>query len=558
MLPWTRRWLPLGAAWLVLTLVLLAAWHAAFRPTAVQEFPGWFLRIAGSTGSVVYDDPPLVLRVQITRLILIATAAAGAAIAIGERRRLVRAIGELVNQKRDPLDLAVFRIVVFWQIYHLAAIDLIVGYASLPAGLQFPPETALPRWGPLAAWAHWPLHTVSPRAIAVGLGIMKGAAVTAALGFFSRTSAAIVALLFLLAWGRLQWYGKVDHQHHLFWFAMLLALAPCGDALSLDALAARLRRERSRNAGPAGPSPRYGRPLAFAMILMGVIYLFPGLWKACRSGLDWALTDNPRLLMQRDWRLAGDWQPLLRFDEYPILYRAGALGALLFELTFLFLLLGRKTRPVAGVLGFGFHLVTYLTLNIPFTTLRNSYVVFVDWRGLLRRVRYRGHPPAMPPAREEVRPGRAPYETLPLATAMVGTLLVGGNLWAGAIRAMDGWPLACYPPFDGLTEPYVRTLRLTVTLDDGSQRVVDPDDYRATIRGQWSNILQRNLGTRPEERERRLPLVWQVIGRTEAWAADARHVRFYSVRRPVDRAHWGEEPDDPLLLYETSIEPHGP
>ena len=553
-----RRWLPLGAAWLVVTVGLLATWGAALRPDAVQAMPRWFLRIVGLTGSVVYDEPALALRVQITRLILIATAVAGAILAVGERRRLAGAIRELINLESDPLNLAVFRIVLFWQIWLVTDLDLIARYAALPVGLQVPPETALPRMGPLAAWAVWPLHRVSLPAIVAGASLLKGAAVTAALGLFSRTSAAVASMLFLVVWGRLQWYGKVEHEHHLFWFALLLALSPCGDALSLDVLVKRFRAS-SGLAVPPGPSVRYGRPLALAMILMGVIYLFPGLWKACRSGLDWALSDSPKFLMQRQW-VVYDWLPILRFDDYPLLYRAGSLAVMLFELSFLFLLLGRRTRWAAGAIGFGFHLATYLALNIPFASLRNCYVVFVDWRGLLRWVRRVAAVPGASPPDAEPAPaapaGRGGGGLLVLAT---GTLLIGGNLWAGATRAMDGWPLACYPPFDGLTEPHYRTVRLVVTLRDGRERVVDPDDYRTVLNTRWNTILQRilSIGTE-QERARRLGVLWEVIERSEPWAAGAGRVRFYSVRRPVDPRRAGEAPDAPVLLYEATFEPPGP
>jgi vitamin K-dependent gamma-carboxylase-like protein len=548
-----RPWLPVTVSWLAVTVALLAAWHAALHPGAIHELPSWFLRIARLTGTVVYDDPALAIRIQITRLVLIATAAAGTMIALLERRRLVRAITTLVNQKSDPLNLAIFRIVVFWQIYNIADVDFIARYAAFPTGLQYPPQTGLPRAGPLAAWALWPLHTVSPSVIAFGVAAMKGAAITAAVGLFSRTSAALVCFLFLFAWGRLQWYGKVDHQHHLLWFAALLAVSPCGDVLSLDALIARLRKLHKGRAHPPTPSRRYGMPLAFSMILIGIIYLFPGLWKASRSGLDWALSDNPKLLMQQEWRMYGDWLPILRFDEHAWLYHAGALGVLLFEMSFVFLLLGNRTRLIAALLGLGFHLNTNLTLNIPFATLRNCYVVFVDWCGLLRRMRL------FPPNLHRVpAAGPDPPDVFPTATAMVGTLLIAGNLWAGAIRAMDGWPVACYPPFDGLAQPYTRNLRMVVMLKDNTNRFIMPDEYRNIFGNRWNNLLQRILTDREEQRRLRLQLVWQVISRTEAWPSDARYVRFYSVRRSLDPAHWRDEPDEPQLLYETAVGPGRP
>lgn len=536
-----NRWLIPVVLWFFVTLVLVLIWRACWNPAVVQNLPHWFLRIASLTGSVLYEDPGLAVRIQLSRLMVIATAAVGVWIAVLEKPRLVNAIRSLICQESDPLNLAIFRIVVFWQIYQICDFDFIIRIASLPTGLQYPPQSGIPPVGFLAHFAHWPLHTISPAVLGPSGVVMKYAALTAAFGLFSRTSAAVVSLIFLIFWSRLQWYGKVDHLHHLLWFALLLAVSPSGDALSVDRIIARARGYRT----PA-PGRQYGAPLAFAMILMGVVYFFPGLWKICRSGLDWSLSDSPRLMMQEQWRLYGDWLPAFRYDQHPWLYHVGALGVQLFELSFLFLLLGRWTRLLAGVMGLSFHLMTSVTLNIGFESLRDCYVVFVDWASVLRKLYRTRLPIAAPTA--AIHPLRG--------TVTIGALLVAGNLWAGAIRAMDGWPFACYPPFDGLSQPFYRTLRMDVTMSDGATRVIVPDEYRTIFRNRWNNLLQRILDTRDEDdRRARLRLVWTTLARTDPVIGSAHHVRFYSVRSFVDPSHWSKEPDDPQFLYEADLVP---
>jgi hypothetical protein len=466
--------------------------------------PLWLTELAQRTGPVVYDDPQLALRVRLTRLMVIETAAAGLWLALAERRRFAQALRGLIYQQTDAINLAIFRIVVFRQIYDTCYFDFIVRIATLPSGLQYPPLTGM-------------------------------------LGFCSRASAGLTAVLFLLAWGRLQWYGKVDHHHHLLWFAVLLAASPSGDALSVDRMIAMLRGKSS----PA-PGPRYGMPIGFSMLLMGVIYLFPGLWKICRSGLDWAWSDSPKMMLQREWRMYGDWLPAFRFDRYPLLYRGGSLAALLFELAFVWMLLGRRTRIVAAALGAGFHLATYATLNIEFETLRNCYVLFIDWGGLLKRL-------TGGPSSDSTSVVETPRPFA--ASAIAGTLLLAGNVWAGAMRMTDGWPFACYPQFDGLSEPYYRSLKIVVTLRDGSGREIAPDEYRDVFGNRWNNLLQRILNTSDEvEKAKRLGIVWQVLGRTEGWVEEAQSVQFYSVRSFVDPERWSEEPDDPQLLYQTEVQ----
>lgn len=553
-----HKWVVVLAVWFACVVALVSAWFVCRSTDGAASLPHWFVWMAAQTGSVLYIDPALKERVQISRLLVIVTALALGAVGLVERRRLARALSELWNYESYPVNLAVFRVVVFWQIYKICDFPFIQRLAMLPAGLQYPPQTGL-----LGAWARWPLHTLSPDAIGV-LGVaMKYAAITAAIGLFSRTSAGVVCFVFLVAWSRLQWYGKVDHLHHLLWFALLLALSPSGDALSVDGLIRRVRRGSRGGTASFEKARRYGAPLAISMVLMGVIYLFPGLWKICRSGLDWALSDSPRQMMQLEWKFYGDWLPVFRFDQHPLLYKTAAMGTMLFELSFLFLLLGRRARYVAAVLGVGFHLMTYYVLNIGFESLRDCYVIFLNWRGLLdwverrvsRALLLRALPARALARREATDNAGVVRGRVPMVLGVVGLVLIVGNIWVGAIRAMDGWPLACYPPFDGLSEPSYRTIRIVVTLDDGSNRTIVADDYRTTFRNRWNNLLQQILDNPSEgTRRRQLTLVWQVLATKQDWVARAQKVRFITVRSFVDPSLWKQEPDDEQLLYEAPVE----
>jgi hypothetical protein len=634
-----RRWRWVVVIWLLAIIPLMALWAWFRDPAAVSRTPAALLRIASWFGSVVFPDPALAIRIQITRCALLVTAAALVAVALMQRDRVLRSIRDLIDMEGDPLNLAIFRIVVFWQIYTICYPDFIARIASLPAGLQYPPQTGIPRVAILAAWAFWPPHAVAAHTIFLCVTAMKWAAVAGAVGLFSRSSAALVSFLFLFSWGRLQWYGKIDHHHHLLWFAMILMLSPCGDALSVDSIFAAIKRANRGITAPPQPGRRYGTPLAFSMLLVGVIYLFPGLWKISRSGLDWALSDSPRFMMQTEWKLYGDWSPLFRFDQHPILYHLGALSTLFFELSFLFLLLFRATRRWAPLSGFGFHWMTSVTLNIQFETLRNCYVLFVDWRRLfgwigrklfpeelsisfpsslvyrrtvavlrafdmLDRIQWTERKgsaedpiyPAIGVIGERKLTGfslhllaaaRMPlvWPFLPflylifhtstravsnnavvpltranahgrrsVAVVVMGSLLLIANIWAGTIRAMDGWPFACYPPFDGLSEPSYRTLQIWVSFDNGPERLIVPDDYRRTFGNRWSNLLQRILATRDEnDRDRRLRLVWKVLAGQESGFAQITRVRFVSVRSFVNPDQWKQAPDDPQLLLDAQI-----
>ena len=56
--------------------------------------------------------------------------------------------------------------------------------------------------------------------------------------------------------------------------------------------------------------------------------------------------------------------------------------------------------------------------------------------------------------RAAARPAERPW-----AVMVIGTMLVAGNLWAGALAKMDGWPLACYPLFNGMVGESYRPCR---------------------------------------------------------------------------------------------------
>ena len=188
-------------------------------------------------------------------------------------------------------------------------------------------------------------------------------------------------------------------------------------------------------------------------------------------------------------------------------------------------------------------------MNIRFESLRNCYVVFVPWSRLVSRfAEWTGWKRAAPGVLHPASQAR------PLATAALGGLLVAGNLWAGATRAVEAWPLACYPPFDGLSQDHLRTLRIHVTMADGSERTLAADDYRDTFGNRWNNLMQRILNNRDEaKRAKQLTLVWNVLAHNAKWVLDARQVRFVSSRVFVDPARW-KAPDDIRVLLETPVQ----
>ncbi len=206
------------------------------------------------------------------------------------------------------------------------------------------------------------------------------------IGLCTRTSAWITVICRFYVLGIPQFYGKVNHYHHLLWFAAILAASRSSDMLSCDAwIAARKRADRGL-IDPPGPSRLYAMPLRFVWLLIGIAYFFAGFWKWWSIGPDWAFSNNIQIHMYRVWQARDGWLPFFRIDHYPLLYQLGALGVLLFEMSFVFLMFAPKLRfaPIFG--GLVFHNMTGLFMQIYFTTLQACYVAFGNWHAIFQRL----------------------------------------------------------------------------------------------------------------------------------------------------------------------------
>ena len=152
-----------------------------------------------------------------------------------------------------------------------------------------------------------------------------------------------VTVFGLYVFGLSQLSGAVIHDMHLFWFSALLAVSPCGDALSLH----RWLRGGGLRGQPHAAMPAalvYGVPLQCARVLLGIVYFFPGFWKLKTSGLAWIFSDNLRNQIYWKWYQLGAEPPALRVDQLPWLLQLAALAVVVFELSFIALVWSRRGR----------------------------------------------------------------------------------------------------------------------------------------------------------------------------------------------------------------------
>ena len=167
----------------------------------------------------------------------------------------------------------------------------------------------------------------------------------------------------------------------------LLAASPCGDALSVDALLRSWRGAKGRLAPLPQPRLGYALPLRLAWLIIGFCYFFPGLSKLRYTGFAWIFSDNFKNTLYREWLDKG-FMPisLLRIDQVPFLTQASAAVAVVFELSFIFLVLFPKIRPFAALVGLSFHNLTWYLMHIRFLSLQVAYVAFVNWHELFTRL----------------------------------------------------------------------------------------------------------------------------------------------------------------------------
>ena len=302
------------------------------------------------------------------------------ALAVVFRRKTKEIVGRFFRAEANPLNLAIFRIVFFATLLAWEELPDVLWYSQLPKELRFP----LGGLGWLFRYLPFDAASVS-----AAIFLLKVVCVTGILGFFSRLSAFLAAVLGFYVLGIPQCFGKVVHYAHLVWFPLFLAATPCGDALSCDALFRCWKRaDRGVTEAPAA-SRAYGVPLQFIFLLLGILFFFPGFWKWWASGIDWALGDNLKLQMYSKWFELGGWTPFFRLDRYPFLYRSAALATIFFEISFIFVVFLPKVRPWLVLVGPLFHNLTNAFMRIPFWYLQPLYLVFIDWQKLFHRLGHR-------------------------------------------------------------------------------------------------------------------------------------------------------------------------
>ncbi|HEX8004621.1 MAG TPA: DCC1-like thiol-disulfide oxidoreductase family protein [Mycobacteriales bacterium] len=282
-------------------------------------------------------------------------------------------VARFVRADGGPFALAVFRIALFAVVLRmtLALWGRVVTFAGLPRSSIVPP------WRLRRVLAVTP---ISPGLARAAGALLVVACVCGIAGLYARTAAAVTTVTGVYFLGIPAFFGKVDHGMHVLWFAALLAVSPCADVLSVDGARRAWRRADTGDVAPPAPGRAYGLPLRLVWLLVGAVYLFPGLAKVRSDGLHWAWSDNLRNIAFAKW-LENDRLPgfARAVESHGTPLRLVALGALVFEIGFTVALFWRTSRIVAVSAGLTFHVLARYVLLIDFWPLYWLYVVFVPW-----------------------------------------------------------------------------------------------------------------------------------------------------------------------------------
>ena len=417
-------------------------------------------------------------------------------------------VSHFLAEPRTALDLAVFRIALMT--IYVGGLDpaQVVRFARLDPALIVPPFA----WGHLAVW--WPRNVALVETLEVVFCLFS---VLALVGLWTRFSVVVSVLSGSYLGTICQLFGKINHGHDMVLFGLLLACSPAGDALSLDSL---LARRRGVGVPQLATSRRYALPLQAVMVLMGVTYFFPGAWKVSRLGLEWFRATHLQTLIANKVAESAPSHLQLWMLHQPTLLSIGAFFTIVFEMGWILLVIPRRTRPLAFLMGLGFHNMTNLMMNIPFWNLQFCYVALVDWGAVLTFFSSRiSKTEAV--ARQVAQPKREDWWESITSRALpkLAMVLVAAMVLAGIGHIGNGWPIACYPTFDDrfeTPEPKVLTLEGHTS---GGASVDETLSYDRVLQARYRADTWRGMteaegcpGTRESEpRARALVGLWQGV-----------------------------------------------
>lgn len=461
--------------------------------------------------------------------------------------------GRYFLAQRGPLNLALFRI---WLFFLLACrmweLD-VEAISAVPGALREPP----PGWQSIAKSI--PLFSAKFATSAQVVGVISAG--FTCLGVRARVFGPIAAVAATYLLGLPNFFGKISHPGHVAVLCgFVVSVSRCSDALSVDALLATRKTGRPRLSLSGRLATGYSLPLRMCWLLFGVLYFFPGFYKAWRVGDQWV--NGAQIIHKTVRSVIADpnFSPVFELYDHPMLAALAGIGTLVFEVGFVYLLFFERARWTAPVMGVGFHIGVKHLMRISFMEMLAVYPCFIEFEKLLSKLplspRVREHLGCVPPQRGEggpapegaaqgVRGSEAVFRPPPISpAATVGGALIFFNILAGA-AVVHSWPISVFPLFanrltsedpHGPKQAKVSTrYELIVKSDEGKRGRVPSSKFPEPVRGsQFDRLLKRISQAKGRHREQLLKGTVVMLKRAGYSLKEGDTITLYETKRRID------------------------
>lgn len=322
---------------------------------------------------------------------------------------------EFFNTSVSSIKVDVLRIVFFGYLLYINFPGIVDDLLSKPNASPFT----------IPGWPKWLIDfiTISPVYELLGIAFTVFC-IGAFIGLLTRKMVLGAAITGLFVMGIPQFFGKIDHYHFFWHIILILSFAKPGVSLSVDSY---LKNKSFKHVEYFKVN---SLAIQFIMILIGLVYFFPGFWKIVFSGSEWIFSENLKYKMYSNWIVRDGWMPFFRIDHYPFLYQSAALFTILIELGFIFSLFFKRITPFFVVGALLFHLSVFLFMKISFLGLVIIFVIFIDWERILNLT-----------PKEFINTPKKYTHLL-----CIGIFVVGLNIFTG-FTLINSWPFSVYPTF---------------------------------------------------------------------------------------------------------------
>ena len=302
----------------------------------------------------------------------------------------------------------------------------------------------------------------------VKIGILSCSLVV--LGFKTRFFLVLNAILCFYIFATPNFFGKLWHEQLVIWITWFMALSRCYDVFSIDALLGNTPVEKRSD---------YTFPIRLVWLQFGIIYFWAGFYKLWDSGFDWALGQSMVNQVQLEWLQHYDQAPSFRIDKWPLLLHIGGMAAILFELSYILLVLRPQLRWIAAIAGLAMHNIIGYFMYISFSMMLQAfYVFYINFNPLFQK---RSGASAAPIVNN--------YSRVALG---FGLLIIGFNFFCGMF-SIDTYPFSSYPKYSALIPASVDVIRWKAHQKDGT--VLDAHQIGKTNDFRWEDYgwLEHNL-----------------------------------------------------------------